>query len=150
MAWRVTWLSASHYLNKCWKTVNLYIRNKFKWNFKQNSYIFIQEKVFENVVWKMAAILSRPQCILCRSDASSIKCDLETVTMTNISSLSLTSVSLRLVLAKYSWDDFQNPLTINHMKYTRLVVSFAFSFLSGGGGGGVPIIHEYISHAGSS
>ena len=25
--------------------------------------IFIQEKAFENVVWKMAAILSRPQCV---------------------------------------------------------------------------------------
>ena len=27
------------------------------------TYIFIQENPFENVVWKMAAILSRPQCI---------------------------------------------------------------------------------------
>ena len=26
-------------------------------------YIFIQENAFENVVWKMAAILSRPQCV---------------------------------------------------------------------------------------
>ena len=25
--------------------------------------IFIQENAFENVVWKMAAILSRPQCV---------------------------------------------------------------------------------------
>ena len=30
---------------------------------KRNSYIFIQENAFENVVWKMAAILSRPQCV---------------------------------------------------------------------------------------
>ena len=29
----------------------------------RNSYIFIQENPFENVVWKMAAILSRPQCV---------------------------------------------------------------------------------------
>ena len=29
---------------------------------KRNSYIFIQENAFENVVWKLAAILSRPQC----------------------------------------------------------------------------------------
>ena len=34
-----------------------------QWNLKQNSYIFIQENAFENVVWKMAAILSRPQCV---------------------------------------------------------------------------------------
>ena len=29
----------------------------------RNSYIFIQENVFENVVRKLAAILSRPQCV---------------------------------------------------------------------------------------
>ena len=28
-----------------------------------NGYIFTQENTFENVVWKMAAILSRPQCV---------------------------------------------------------------------------------------
>ena len=27
----------------------------------QNSYVIIQENVFENIVWKMAAMLSRPQ-----------------------------------------------------------------------------------------
>ena len=26
-------------------------------------YVFIQENALENVVWKMAAILSRPQCV---------------------------------------------------------------------------------------
>ena len=31
--------------------------------FYRNSYIFIQENAFENVVCKMAAILSRPQCV---------------------------------------------------------------------------------------
>ena len=31
----------------------------------KNSYIFIRENVFENVVWKMAAILSPPQCVDC-------------------------------------------------------------------------------------
>ena len=29
----------------------------------QNSYIFIQENAFQNVVWKMAAILSQPQSV---------------------------------------------------------------------------------------
>ena len=33
------------------------------WNDNQDSYIFIQENAFENIVWKMAAILSRPQCV---------------------------------------------------------------------------------------
>ena len=37
--------------------------NKLQWKFNRNSYIFIQENAFENVVWKMASILSRPQCV---------------------------------------------------------------------------------------
>ena len=37
--------------------VNLTLRNKLQWN----SYIFIHENVLENIFWKMAAILSRPQ-----------------------------------------------------------------------------------------
>ena len=32
-------------------------------NLKRNSYTPIKENAFENVVWKMAAILSRPQCV---------------------------------------------------------------------------------------
>ena len=39
------------------------LRNKFQWNFNRNSYIFIQENEFENVICEMAAILSRPQCV---------------------------------------------------------------------------------------
>ena len=34
-----------------------------QWNLSPNSYIFIQENAFENVVWKMSAILSRPQYV---------------------------------------------------------------------------------------
>ena len=36
--------------------------NKLQWNLNRNSYIFIQENAFEDVAWKMASILSRPQC----------------------------------------------------------------------------------------
>ena len=36
-------------------------RKKLQWNFNRNSYIFIQENAFENVVCKMTAILFRPQ-----------------------------------------------------------------------------------------
>ena len=32
-------------------------------NFNRNSYIFIQENPFQNIVWKMAAVLSRTQCV---------------------------------------------------------------------------------------
>ena len=35
-----------------------------QWKFYQNSYIFIDEKVFKNVVYKMAGILSRGGCEL--------------------------------------------------------------------------------------
>ena len=61
MAWRRP--GASHYLNQCWNIVNLAIWNKLQWNLKRNWYIFIQENAFENVVRKLAAILSPPQCI---------------------------------------------------------------------------------------
>ena len=43
--------------------IKLNLRNKLQWNLKRNSYIFIQENAFENVVCEMAAILSRPQCV---------------------------------------------------------------------------------------
>ena len=37
--------------------------NKLQWNFNLNSNVFFQENAFEDVVWKMAAILSRPECV---------------------------------------------------------------------------------------
>ena len=42
--------------------VNSNLGNKLQWN-QQNSYIFIKENSFENIVWKIADILSRPQCV---------------------------------------------------------------------------------------
>ena len=55
--------ATSHYLNLSLNIVNWTIRNKLQWNFNQNSYIFIQEIAFENVLCKLAAILSQPQCV---------------------------------------------------------------------------------------
>ena len=66
----VTWSATSHYLNQCWNIVNWTPRNKLQWNFNRNSYIFIQENPFENVVWKMAAMLSRSQCVKMNSTKS--------------------------------------------------------------------------------
>ena len=43
--------------------VNWTLRNKLQWNVTRNSYIFIKENPFENVVCEMASILSRPQCV---------------------------------------------------------------------------------------
>ena len=57
------WSAPSHYLNQCWNSVNWNLKNKLQWNFIRNSYIFIRENPFENVVWKKASILSRPQCV---------------------------------------------------------------------------------------
>ena len=57
MAWRWT---GDEYASKF---VNYNLKNKFQWNLKQDSHIFIQENTYENVVWKMAAILSLPQCV---------------------------------------------------------------------------------------
>ena len=53
----------SNYLNQCWIIVNWTHGNKPQWKLNQNLYIFIQENAFENVVWKMALILSQPQCV---------------------------------------------------------------------------------------
>ena len=55
--------ATSHYLNQCWYIVNLTLRNKLQWNINHNWYIFTQENTFEHVVWKMAAVLSRPRCV---------------------------------------------------------------------------------------
>ena len=52
----------SHYLNQCLNIVNWTLSNKLQRNFNWNSNIFIEENTFENVIWKMAAILSQPQC----------------------------------------------------------------------------------------
>ena len=61
--WLVALSAPSHYLNQCWNFVNSKFGNKFQWNLKRNSCIFIYENAFQNVICEMAAILSRPQCI---------------------------------------------------------------------------------------
>ena len=61
--WPVAWSPSSNYVNQCWNIVNWTIRNQLQWNINQNAYIFIHENALENVVWKMVAIFSRPQCV---------------------------------------------------------------------------------------
>ena len=58
-----TWPSPSHCLNQCRDIVNWTLRNKLQWNPNRKSYIFIQGNALENVVSKIAAILSPPQCV---------------------------------------------------------------------------------------
>ena len=60
----------SHYLSQCWDIVNWTLRNKLHWYFKPNSSTFIQKNANKNVVRKMSAILSRPQCIEWRLQVS--------------------------------------------------------------------------------
>ena len=57
--WLVAYSAPSQYLNQCWIVVNCTIRNKFQWNFNQNTKLFIPENAFENIVCEKAAILSR-------------------------------------------------------------------------------------------
>ena len=61
--WIVTRSVSSHYLNQCWNIVNWTLRNKRHRNFNWKSYIFIEANTFENVVCKIVAILSWPQCV---------------------------------------------------------------------------------------
>ena len=61
--WLVACLAPSHYLNQCWNIVNSNLGNRLEWNLMWNSYIFIQENTFENVVCEMVVIYSQPQCV---------------------------------------------------------------------------------------
>ena len=63
--WLVAYSASSYYLNQSWVIVNWTLRNKLQWKFNQNTNIFIQENAYDNIyiVWKMAATLSRPQCV---------------------------------------------------------------------------------------
>ena len=60
---RVTHMCVStlchHWLRWCRHTVNW---NKPRWNYNRNSYFSIRKNTLENIVRKMAAILSRLQC----------------------------------------------------------------------------------------
>ena len=47
--------------------------NNFLWNRNQNSCIFIQENAFDNVVCKMAAILSRSEYVKERGFSSNVR-----------------------------------------------------------------------------
>ena len=61
--WLVACLAPSHYLNQCWVIVNGTLRNKLQWNFNQSSWIFIHRNAFEDIICKIAAILSQPKYV---------------------------------------------------------------------------------------
>ena len=46
-----------------WTNAGILLIEPLGTNLDQNSYTFIQENAFEDVVWKMAAILPRPECV---------------------------------------------------------------------------------------
>ena len=47
---------------------------KLEWNLNRSLCIFVQENTFENIVWKMAAILSQPQYVKVRSWNNGMRC----------------------------------------------------------------------------
>ena len=61
--WLVVWPVPSHLLNQCGNIFNWTLRNKFQWKLYRNWCIFSQEYAFNSVLWKMATILFRPQCV---------------------------------------------------------------------------------------
>ena len=60
---KLTIIGSDNYLNQCCDIVNWTLRNKPQWNLNRNLYIFIQTNASGNVVWEMAAIFDRPQCV---------------------------------------------------------------------------------------
>ena len=54
----ITWTNVVIYYIVNWK-----LRNKFQYDFNQNSNNFIEENTFGNVVCEMLSISSRPQCV---------------------------------------------------------------------------------------
>ena len=52
----IIWTNAGIFFNST-------LGNKLQWNINWNSYVFIEENEFENVVWKFAAILFQLQCV---------------------------------------------------------------------------------------
>ena len=61
----VTFLLPSLYLNQCWVIVNWTLRNKFQWNFNQNTKLFIHENASQNIVCEIMAILPRRRWVSC-------------------------------------------------------------------------------------
>ena len=57
------------YLNQCWIIFDWNLRNKFQWNFNQDTKLFLHKIVSENVFCKMAAILSRGTNLSTQHDA---------------------------------------------------------------------------------
>ena len=53
--WLGAWSEPNNYLNQCWHIVNWTPTNKLQWNCNRNSYVFIQENAFKNVICEMAA-----------------------------------------------------------------------------------------------
>ena len=59
----ITWSALDHYIHQCRNIVYSNPRNNCIEILSETSYTFIEEYPFENVVWKMAAISSRLQCV---------------------------------------------------------------------------------------
>ena len=117
-----------HYMNQCWNVVNWTLGNKFKWNFHPITTIFVQENALDNVVWKMAAILSRPQRVKDRCASIVTKWNIQENALENIvwKMMAILSRSqcvkdrFALIVTKWNWDLFKKISSVNsrNMKST--------------------------------
>ena len=77
--------------------------NKLQWNFNRNSYISIQENAFENIVWKIVSILSRPHCV-------------KLIFILTLGPLSQGRVNVKMPSYKY-WDSHYKEKTVSWLSY---------------------------------
>ena len=66
--WLVAWSAPGHYLNQWLNIVHWTPSKALQWNFNHKSYIFIQENVFEHIVWKMAGLCHGLNVLMCQLD----------------------------------------------------------------------------------
>ena len=79
--WLVMGMVLSHYMNQWLLIVSYILRNKFQWNPNQNAIVII------HLIFKMVAILSRPQCdnwpcCYCTTNAKQSKLNSEHILLT--------------------------------------------------------------------
>ena len=78
------------------------LRNKLQWNLNRDSCIFIQENAFGNVIWKIPAILSRPQCdnVIWSTDRHQRVCSIQIILFTLSAPAQDCVISIGIVLAR--------------------------------------------------
>ena len=123
--WLVAWSTPSHYRNQWWNIDNWTLSNKLYWHLNWNSCIFIQVNAFENIVWKMSSVLSRPQCVKgIDNDNCHKKCMLPWISYfhvpSNMSAVSLFRIRVNISL---QWRHNECDGISNHQTHNCLLKS---------------------------